>query len=511
MSIRTVVVGSGSAGGVVAARLSEDPGQDVVLIEAGRDYPRFEGMPESIRNAQEGITAEHDWGMCAQLVEPADIRPPQSYGRGRVVGGSSSVNQCLAQRATTADAQRWVSAGLTDWSWDKLLEYYKKLESDQDFGETDIHGGSGPVPVRRDFGPSWEPVGHAMQAVAEQFGFPVVDDLLAPGAYGFGPAARSVGPGAARMGTLMAYLRPARNRPNLKIMAETVCRRVVFEGTRAVGVEVIHGDRSEVVAADRVVLSAGSFKSPQLLTLSGIGPAQTLEGLGITPIVVNENVGRNMRDHAIVIILGRDSQGSTPAPPQLVRTTPTGARMGLFNDVITYAAIGDPRGFGFPMASGTGAVAMVLKLWRPTSAGWLEVRSTDVEDQPAIHSNLLGTEEDMVRMIEEVRHCLRLAGTEPFAGEFQPVVQPTAEVAADDVELAEWIRRTTVPALHATSTCRMGVEPETSVVSQRLAVHGTENLFVADASVLHDVPSAAPNLTCMLVGERLADWLLDPA
>ncbi|ALJ21909.1 GMC family oxidoreductase [Microbacterium sp. No. 7] len=512
MAVHTIVVGAGSAGGALAARLTEDPNQRVTLIEAGPDYATLDETPDDIRNADAVSTSVHDWGIRSFFVEPPESREPQIYARGRVVGGCSSVNAAIAHRGTPADAQRWVDAGLDEWNWDKVLHYYKKLETDLDYGAGDYHGGDGPVPIKRVSKDEWPPATHAMQAAAIAAGFPELEDFNVPGANGFAASARNVRDGNVRAGTLVSYLQPARGRENLTILADTFVQRVVFEDGRAVGVEVLRGDGVERIDADRVVLSAGFVQSPQILTLSGIGPAETLSALGIEPVVVNENVGRNMKDHPIVPVVGLIGQTEHHGlRAELKWTTPRGAEIGIVNDAYLFSVTMEPESLGFSVGAEAEPFTLLSILAQPTSVGWLTVVSDDVRVQPEIHSNFLGTEDDMVRMMQQVRFAYRVATTEPMASELQSVIMPTEEVVNDDDALREWLRQTLATGFHGTSTCRMGHDASTSVVSQRLAVHGVENLYVADCSALRDITSAATNLTGILIGERMADWLLDRA
>ena len=508
MSTHTIVVGSGSSGGALAARLTEDADQQVTLIEAGPDYTSVDVTPDDIRDAGEVSTSKHDWGLKAYFLEPPDTREPQIYARGRVVGGSSSVNGAVAHRGTVDDFTAWAAAGHDEWSWEKVQPYYRRVETDLDYGSNADHGGDGPIPVRRYPREEWPPAARAFEKSLVDRGFPVIEDNNGAGATGFGPAARNLIDDM-RASTLLTYLSDARERPNLTILSDTPCLRVVFDGTTAVGVEIDRGNGPEVLRADRVVLCAGAVHSPQLLMLSGVGPAETLSRFGIAPIVINEAVGQNFKDHPLAPVVSL-----IPATPhhgiraELKYTTPRGRELGMADDAFVFPLVMDLASLNLPAGpGGQEAFTLLSILVKPRSLGWLTLRSADPREQPEIHANFLGDQEDLTRVMQSVRFAHECATSEPLASDLQSVVAPDAETVADDAALADWLRSVVTTGYHGVSTCRMGGDAGTSVVDQRLSVHGTDNLWVADCSVLPDITSAATNLTAVVVGERLADWL----
>lgn len=509
MTVTTIIVGAGSAGCALAARLSEDADQHVVLVEAGPDYPKVEDVPWDLRNPGEMSTVDHDWGLRAYFVEPPEAKPKQPYPRGCVVGGSSSVNHSIAQRACVEDFDAWVAAGNHEWSWDQVLPYFERLESDLDFGDRPGHGDSGPIPIVRHPMDQWHPATVAFRQAALDRGFPPADDTNEPGGTGVGPAARNIVDGIRASG-LVTYVREARDRPNLTIISDARCRRVLFDGNRATGVEIDRAGHVRELSADRVVLAAGTIHSPQILTLSGIGPAATLDRLGIEPVAISEGVGREFRDHPMApVLLLMPHTDMTGNRAVLKYTTAGGAAAGLVDDIMMYPVISDVGTLNLPVETGDRtALTLMSVLAKPRSVGWLDIVSTDPAVQPELHLNYLSDPGDVDRLIEAVRLAYEFASTEHVAAVTDEIVIPDRQTIEDDERLRTWLLEIATTAYHATSTCRMGPDgDEGAVVDQRLRVRGTEGLFVADASVMYSVPTGLTNLASFMIGERMADWL----
>jgi choline dehydrogenase len=258
------------------------------------------------------------------------------------------------------------------------------------------------------------------------------------------------------------------------------------------------------------VLCAGVFGTPQILTLSGIGPAESLEELNIEPVFVNDAVGQNLHDHPWVPIVSLIE----PTPFDGIRnhlkwTTEAAREIDVVDDVVSLTAVMNPAVLNIPGEAGSAeAWLLVNVLGKPQSTGYLKVVSTDPQEQPEIHSNYLGDPIDMARMKEAVRLMYSIATTEPVKSEIREVLQPPADALADDATLEAWLHQTVTTTYHATSTCRMGNSVDDgSVVDQRLAVHGVQNLWIGDASVMPRVTTGLTNLTVHMIGERLADWL----
>ena len=505
----TVIVGAGSGGGALAARLSEAPEQEVILIEAGPSYLDDE-LPADIRDAGEMSVEKHDWGLRGYFIEPAAERGPQPYPRGRVVGGSSAVNAAIGQRATPEDFVAWVAAGNNEWRWEDVLPAFKRLENDLDFGNAPAHGSSGPVPIRRHTEDQWAGGVQAFAQACRDFGFRDCPDLNEPGATGVGPTPRNL-LGEVRASSMVTYLREAHGRRNLTIISDATCRRVLFEGTTAVGVEVERDGRVERISADRVVLCAGAIHTPHLLMLSGIGPAKVLAAIGVEPVVTNEAVGQNLQDHPMipVVTLLREQTELLGARAELRFTSEIGKRLGLVDDMAVFPCVMEPSTLNLDVDTrGRKALTFISNVAKPRSIGWLTTTSADPDVQPELHLNYLSDPEDMARAMESVRMVRRMAESSPLKDEIVEIVMPDAATTADDGRLQAWIRTVVTTAYHATSTCRMGPAGDANaVVDQRLAVHGTKRLWVADASVMVNVPTAFTNLSAFMIGERLADWL----
>jgi choline dehydrogenase len=510
MSDTTIIVGAGSAGGALASRLTEDPDREVILIEAGPDYAKRDEVPLPICDANEMSVEGHDWGLTGYFLEPQDVRDPQPYPRGRLVGGSSAVNAAIAQRAAVADLERWVADGNDEWSYEQVLPFFKRLENDLEFGDSDIHSGSGPVPIRRYGREVWSPAARLFEEACLERGFPACPDHNAPGATGVGPVPRNM-IGEVRASSLLTYLVEARERPNLTIVSDATCRRVLFEGNRAVGVEVERGGEVERIEADRVVLSAGAMHSPQLLTLSGVGPQDVLHELSIEPVAISEGVGQNFQDHPFIGVMGLLKEKTEFNGVRCELKFSSEVEGGSLDDLMLWASVLDPATLNMPVDTrGLDALTIVAQLARPESVGWLNVTSSDVHVQPEIHVNFLSDEGgvDLARMMHATRLAFEIATKTAVAGEIDEILFPDRETVEDDAKLEEWLRGIITTCYHASGTCRMGPEGDSgAVVSQRLAVHGCENLFVADASVMPCVPTGLTNLSAYMIGERLAAWL----
>lgn len=511
MSKTTIIVGAGSGGAALAARLTEDPNQHVILIEAGPDYADLKDVPEDVRDAKEMSVDKHDWGLKAYFLEPPSAREAMPYARGRIVGGSSSVNAAIAQRATKEDLDTWVAAGNPEWSYEKTLPYFAKLEADRDFPDGEGHGSDGPVPIMRHFEDEWPRITKAFAKSWEAQGMPWVEDFNAKESSGYGPVPRNLmGQEELRAGALLTYLAEARGRDNLDIRADTLARKVLFEGKTAVGVEIEKDGRIENITADRVVLAGGAFHTPHLLMLSGIGPSEVLSQHGIEPVVVNDAVGQNLQDHPfspmVALLKEKTDKGGVRAQAKFSTGTED-----LIDDMMIFAAVLDPATMNIPAETkGKKALMMNNLLAKPHSVGWVTLSSADPQVQPEIHVNFLSHPLDIQRLKDSMRKSWEMITTSPMKEEIDEICFLDEDTIMDDEKLEEYIRNFASTSLHCAGTARMGqADDPKAVVDQYLNVHGTENLMVADASVMVNVTTGLTNLTAFMIGERLADWLLN--
>jgi choline dehydrogenase len=488
-----IIVGGGSAGCVLASRLSEDPHRSVLLIEAGPDYKDEQGLPPEIRSSFM-VTSTHDWGYAA---EPFGT-PPRSIPlpRGRLLGGCSATNATVALRGHPADYDEWAKLGNVGWSFDEILPFFRRLENDDAPG--DWHGRSGPLPIRRYLPSSQSPASAFLEACYAA-GHRRVFDHNAPGEIGAGmfPTNRIAG---VRQSTMLTYLGKARGRPNLTIRSESLVDRVLFEGRRAIGVRL--DGANEAIWSDRVIVSAGAYNSPAILMRSGIGPARLLKELSIPIVEERAGVGQNLIDHPrFVVTFDAKTPGADDpfmAGPILTMKSSKEVR-GI--DLQTYF-IGIRR-----QASGSYVLGTFVSVMKPKSRGQLRLRSSEARSAPMIDMGYFAHPDDMPRMITAVRELRRLTRTSPLADliikEESPGYQ--LETAA---ELEAAIRGQFTTYFHPVGSCKMGPSQDSeAVVDSRGNVHGVSGLSVVDASIMPTIPSANTNVPTIMVAERCAEWL----
>jgi len=525
-----VIVGAGSAGCVLASRLSEDAATSVLLIEAGRSERRHWRMKMPLAWRDTFMDPRLGWGYSSEPEPYADDRRIP-VPRGKVLGGSSSVNGMMYSRGHPADYDGWRELGLPGWSYAEVLPYFRRAESNWR-GASVYHGASGPLTVARHFP---DRVAYPrLIATAEKLGYRHLGDFHGAEVEGFSAPDFNVHHGR-RASTVARYLRPAMHRPNLAVVTGALAHRILFDRDRAIGIEYEAAGALERVQAEReVILAAGAFNSPQLLMLSGIGPAEELRAAGVEPFHDLPGVGRNLQDHQSVGAVYAASGAITfESQLRLDRLLVSIARWQLFG---TGPVAGLPVGAqGFlrlrPETRGADVqflvspVSMLARSWfpgwrrgaghvfsmanvvlHPGSRGTVSLRSSDPRDPPRIRFNLLQAQADRETLRYMLRFVRRFFATAPAAQLVEKELIPGPAVQSD-AQLDAHIRRSVGTAMHPTSTCAMGVD-EQAVLDAELRVRGLRALRVVDASVMPTIVGGNTNAPVIMIAEKAADLIL---
>ena len=507
-----IVLGAGSAGSIVATRLSEDSNRSVLLLEAGPDYPDFEKLPDEVKfgyaTATDIMVSDHNWQFEGKATEPA---PPMQVPRGKVTGGSSAINGQVFLRGVPEDYDSWAAKGNDQWSFQNVMQYLRMVESDTDFGGGDFHNSDGPIIVHRFKPETMLSEQTAFYNACRAAGIPDSPDHNAPDASGVGPCPVN-NPNGIRWSTALGYLDMARHRLNLTIKANCTVHRILFDGKRAIGVEVESGGETFTAEAEEIILSSGAIGSPQILMLSGVGPAGQLQALGIPVVHDLPGGGQNMRDHPMVYVTFRTKKdhpmdGFAPRVQMALRYTAPDSDLRNDIQVLMQSFATGKVNLGGDRMEPLG-IRMLAILNLAVGSGELRLTSADPSVQPFLDYRYFEDEFDRRRMREAIRLCVKLGQDEGFKDIVEDRIEPTdAELASDDA-LDVFMRREVTTGQHISCTCKMGPSDDPmSVVDQYGKVHGLQNLRVVDASIMPDCVRANTNVTTMMIGEHIADFI----
>jgi predicted dehydrogenase (TIGR03970 family) len=521
MKYDVVIIGAGAAGSVLASRLAANPKTSVLLLEAGPDYPDPAQLPDDIKFGHtrfaEALDSKHNWALRGTITEEqGEIYVAQ----GKVVGGGSSINGQAMQRGFPEDFDSWAALGNDEWSYAKVLPYFRKSEHDLDI-QDEYHGSDGPMPVRRRQSGAWPAIQKAFRDACVQAGFGTTEDTNGPNPAGVGVTPSNNLDGM-RMSVALTHLQPMRRCPNLTVRGGAFVRRILFKGLQAVGVEAESGGQVFTVEADRVVLSAGAIRSPQLLMLSGIGPEDQLQPFGIPIVHALPGVGQQLWNHlsaqmtfkvkdgisltahvdAVHYSLHYTAQGSSAVNDMVLRTSPmVDQRLERVPGLRTKYLTGDVP------PDRVARISCTLGL--PDGAGYVRLASADPGVQPSFHYRYLQHPNDRRRVREGLRLAVRLLESPAYKDVAEYRIHPTDDILADDDALDLWIRQTVGTARHVSGTCKMGPDSDPmAVVDQYCRVKGVQGLWVADASVMPRIPrSGGTHATVIMIGERVVDWV----
>src|SRR6266446_3240384 len=522
MKYDVIIIGAGAAAPEAASQLVADAHTSVVLVEAGADYPDPTNLQAGVKFGHtrfaEAPDSKHNWALRGTITEEqGEIHVAQ----GKVIGGGSSINGQAMQRGFPEDFDSWAGLGNDEWSYDKVLPYFRKSEHDLDIQDNYCHGSEGPMPVRRRQTGPVPALQQAFHAACVQAGLGTTQDKngLHPAGLGVTPSNNIEG---VRMSTAMTHLNPVRHYLNLTVRGGVFARKIVIRDGKAVGVEAESGGKVFQVEADRVVLSAGAIRSPHLLMLSGIGPEDQLQEFGIPTVRDLPGVGQNLWNHlsaqttfkvkdGISLAADRDAvhfslhytaEGSSAVNDMVLRTsTMVDERRERVPGVRTKYLSGDVP------AERVARISCTLGL--PDGSGNVTLASADPSVQPSFNYRYLQHPNDLRRVREGLRLAARLLESDAFKDVADHRIHPANDILANDDALDLWIRQTAGTARHVSGTCKMGPDADPmAVVDQYCRVRGVKGLWVADASVMPRIPrSGGAHATVIMIGERVVNWV----
>ena len=514
-----IVIGAGSSGAVIASRLSENPNNQVLLIEAGETFENIEDMPDVIKKGMAtgadwtgnlAVGTEYDWKYNA-------ISNPEfknmGVPRGKVIGGTSSINGQVFVRAIPEDFENWKNTGLDDWSFEDCLKYFIKLENDLDF-ENEYHGNDGPIPVRRHKLDTLLQDQLTFYETVKDMGFPETEDHNMPFSEGVGPLPLN-NPHGIRWSTGICYVMPALFRDNFKVLSNSKCKKIIVENGIQIGILL---ENDEIYEAGEIIISAGAVESPKLLLNSGIGDKEEITNYGLEHIHQLKGVGKNLRDHPAVELVWKstekllDQLTDVGAQKVALRYTSNNSKDRL--DMISVMRF-QPGGISkddlhFRTSDfGESRIAITTGLFLAKSSGELTLNPKDHYSYPIINYNYLSNDYDLQRLIEGVKFNFEIARNSNFDSFRGDLVEPIPQALEDEKILIKWIKSKVHTMHHISGTCKMGNESDDfAVVNKHAKVFGIEGLRVVDCSIMPDCVRANTNATAIMMGEKISDHIM---
>ena len=498
-----IVVGTGSAGSVLARRLSEDPSVQVLALEAGGPE-----VPENVNNPSLWFTllgSSIDWGYKS-VPQPGLNNRITSEPRGKLPGGSSNLYIMMHIRGHESDYDNWAYNGCPGWGYQDVLPYFQKLE-DQEDSTSPVAGKNGPLHVANAQLHDPNPTSAAFIEACRELGYPATSDFNGPNMEGAGWHHVNIKDGK-RHSDAVAYLHPALQRSNLTLRTNAQATRLLFDGKRCIGVEYSrNGTLETAYARHEVIVSSGAIESPKLLLLSGIGSSTQLRQFGIPLVADVPGVGENFHNHVLTGVICEASQ-PVPAPHQNLSESALFCKSdpGWIGPDLQIGFVHVP----FNIIVGQGhpnSVSILPGVVRPLSRGWIRLASGDPLDYPLVHPNYLGARSDLERLVQAVKISRQIFRSEAFSGWIKQELVPTADLTSDE-QLRAFVRQTADSYHHQAGSCKMGLD-SMAVVDPQLRVYGVEGLRVADASVMPVVPSGNCHAGILMIAEKTADLVKD--